>query len=92
MSFLLTHSVRSLFKLVRNKCSKPADMITENGNWKFDFKCLLKDAKADQLAELFVVIGCSPPPLDDLRDTRRWFNNSSIFIVNFLYFKLMLSE
>lgn len=67
-------------------------MISDSDSWKFDFKCHLKATEVDQLSDLFVLIGSTPPSLDNLVDTRRWNDCSGIVTVKSLYLKLTVVE
>ncbi|XP_026451080.1 uncharacterized protein LOC113351280 [Papaver somniferum] len=80
----------NLYKLSRDRNVKLADMVSSNGNWKFDFKRVLHSLEVEDYAALLTVIGDNPPARDGLPDTRRWrLNTTGVFTVKSLYAKLV---
>ncbi|XP_026433561.1 uncharacterized protein LOC113331002 [Papaver somniferum] len=80
----------ALYRLACSKTSKLADMISTNGNWKFDFKRYFSSLEANDFAQFLLRIGSNPPELDNLSDTRRWtLNSSGTFSIKSLYAKLV---
>ncbi|XP_026429943.1 uncharacterized protein LOC113326421 [Papaver somniferum] len=80
----------NLYKLSRDRNVKLADMVSSNGNWKFDFKRVLHSLEVEDYAALLTVIGDNPPSRDGLPDTRRWrLNTTGVFTVKSLYAKLV---
>lgn len=83
----------NLFKLSRNKNAHIADMISYEGNWKFDFRRVLTNVESQEYVVLLTVIGDIPPPRDGLSDTRRWkLHPSGIFTVKSLYSHLVATN
>ncbi|XP_026420399.1 uncharacterized protein LOC113316434 [Papaver somniferum] len=80
----------NLYKLSRNRNVTIADMISMEGNWKFEFKRVLTNLEVEEYAALLTIIGDNPLVQDALPDTRRWkLQNSGIFTVKSLYAKMI---
>ncbi|XP_026429782.1 uncharacterized protein LOC113326232 [Papaver somniferum] len=83
----------NLFKLIRNKNANVADMISIEGNWKFDFRRVLSNFESQEYAALLTIIGDNPPIRDGLSDTRRWkIHPSGIFTIKSLYSQLVATH
>ncbi|XP_026431410.1 uncharacterized protein LOC113328545 [Papaver somniferum] len=85
----LKFSFPNLFRLAKDKFSSVISHI-DNGNWVFDFNRRLLDKEVTQFASLLLRIGSSPPPLNNMPDTRRWsLGNNGVFSVKTLYYELV---
>ncbi|XP_026431947.1 uncharacterized protein LOC113329197 [Papaver somniferum] len=61
----------NLYKLSTNRNVTIANMISLEGNWKFEFKRVLTNQEVEEYASLLTIIGDNPPIQDALPDTRR---------------------